>query len=286
MKITFIGLGIMGQAMATNLLKNGTALTVYNRSLEKAEPLKALGATVAQSAKEAVAEADLVISMLADPSAVEQTFLSESGILKHMKSGSTWIDCSTVDPEFSRLSAAAAQKSGVAFIDAPVAGSKPQAEAAVLSFFVGTTAEGIAPFESLLLQMGQKVIPFDTVGHGSSFKMVVNMLLGQSMVIFSEAIQLGTALNIDPEFLLKTLPKLPVTAPFTALKTDNISNNTYPTHFPLEHMLKDLRLATQAYSSAGKRLAVAETVKAQFEGAAEAGRTRQDFSAIHAYLTS
>ena len=170
-------------------------------------------------------------------------------------------------------------------LNTPAAGSKLQAAAGVLSFFVGTTKEEIAPYEELLLKMGQKVIPFGKVGQGSAFKMVVNMLLGQSMVIFSEALRLGMALDIDEEFLLNTLPKLPVTAPFTAFKTDNIRSNSYEPHFPLELMLKDMRLATQSYSHEGKRLPMAEKAKALFEKAAEAGLGRLDFSAVHKELT-
>ena len=286
MNITFIGLGIMGQAMASNLLKNKTPLIVYNRSLEKTEPLKALGAKVATNIAEAVSDADLVISMLADPIAVRELFFASDGVLSHMKAEATWIDCSTVDPNFSRKAAVLAQEQNILFIDAPVAGSKPQAEAAVLSFFVGASHQTIAPFENILLQMGQKIIPFEKVGQGSAFKMVVNMLLGQAMVVFSEAIQLGLKLGIDPDFLLNTLPKLPVTAPFTAFKTDNIRSNEYPAEFPLELMLKDLRLATASYTDAGKRLPMAEAAKAQFEAADQAGLGRADFSAVHQYLAA
>ena len=111
------------------------------------------------------------------------------------------------------------------------------------------------------------------------------MLLGQSMIVFSEALQLGSALGIDQEFLLNTLPKLPVTAPFTALKTDNIRTESYEPHFPLELMLKDMRLATQSFENNGKRLPLAESAKALYEQANEAGLGRADFSAIHEYLT-
>lgn len=281
MNITFIGLGIMGREMVTNLLETQISLTVYNRTLETAKAFKAKGAKVALTLSEAVSDADLVISMLSTPAAVEQVFLSADGALSKMRSGSTWIDCSTVDPAFSRKCDQIANQHKINFTDAPVAGSKPQAAAAALSFFTGATEEQIQPYKEILLAMGQKVIPFDKVGQGSAFKMVVNMLLGQSMVIFCEALELGNSLDLDQDFLLNTLPKLPVTAPFTAFKTDNIRSGNYPPDFPLELMLKDMRLATFAYANEGKRLSMAETAKSAFERANEAGYGRADFSAVY-----
>ncbi|MEM6879541.1 MAG: NAD(P)-dependent oxidoreductase [Bacteroidota bacterium] len=128
MKITFVGLGIMGSRMATNLLQSGQELTVYNRSAEARQKMVDLGANGKDDIHEAVAEADIVISMLSKPEVVEQLFLGDSGALSAMKRGSIWVDCSTNNPSFSRKAARAASKLELHYADAPVVGSSPQAK--------------------------------------------------------------------------------------------------------------------------------------------------------------
>ena len=125
MKITFIGLGIMGSRMAANLLKNGVDVTVYNRSKEPVNILLEKGAKTAATANEAAKNADIVFSMLSTPEVVDYVFLSEDGVLSAMKKNAIWVDCSTVNPSFSIKSKEAADNFGIRFIDAPVAGTKP-----------------------------------------------------------------------------------------------------------------------------------------------------------------
>ena len=136
MQIAFLGLGIMGSRMAANLLKAGHPLTVWNRSAEKAEALRPLGAQAAASPAEAVRGADVVFTMLSTPAAVEAVALGEGGFLPAMQSGALWVDCSTVDPDFSRRMAAEAAGRGLRFMDAPVAGSKAPAEAGSCAFWL------------------------------------------------------------------------------------------------------------------------------------------------------
>ena len=145
MKIAFIGLGIMGSRMVANLLKNNIAVTVWNRSKAPMEAAQKLGATAAKTAEEAVQGADVVFSMLSTPEVVELLFLGEKGLLKAMKKDTLWLDCSTVNPSFSKRVGAHALAEGIRFVDAPVAGSLPQAEAAILQFFVGAEDTTIAP---------------------------------------------------------------------------------------------------------------------------------------------
>ena len=134
MNIGFIGLGIMGSRIAKNLQKKGCQLTVYNRSKDKAEPLLANGATWATSPSEAAKDADIVITMLAHPDAITETALGENGFLSAMKPRNLWIDSSTLNPSFTKQLAVQATSKGICFLDAPVAGSKTQAEGAQLVF--------------------------------------------------------------------------------------------------------------------------------------------------------
>lgn len=285
MKISFLGLGIMGSRMAANLLKlEGIDLTVWNRTTAAAKVPQLAKATVASTLTTAVAEADLVFSMLSTPEAVADCFFGEDGALTLMKKDALWVDCSTVNPSFSRRAAEEANKAGIRFFDGPVAGSKPQAEMAQLAFFLGADAETIDPVRPYLEVMGAKVIPFGNVGQGSAFKMIVNMMLAQSMVVFSEAVLLGESLGIEREFLLNVIPGLPVIAPFTKFKVDAIRKDAYDVNFPLELILKDLHLAAVTAYEVGQPLHLANATKELYASANRAGMGRLDFSAIHRLL--
>lgn len=284
MKITFIGLGIMGSRMAANLLKNGVDITIFNRSPEPSLALKKQGAKVANSANEAVKNADLVFSMLSNPEAVEQVFLGESGAFNSMKKGAIWADCSTVNPSFSLKCAAFAEKAGVLFADTPVAGTLPHAENAELVFFVGAEKSLLAEIEPYLNFMSKKVINIGETGKGSSFKMLVNIMLAQSMLIFSEAVLLGEKMGISKDFLLDVVPNLVVSAPFTKFKAEMIKGGEYGVQFPLEHMHKDLHLAAVSAYELNQPLYLANVAKELFAEANKKGLGRLDFAAIHRFL--
>ena len=284
MKVAFIGLGIMGSRMALNLLKSGAELSVWNRTASAADELVRAGATRADTAAEAVREADLVFSMLSTPSVVEAVFLGREGALRAMPKASLWADCSTVDPSFSRRCAVAASEQGVRFVDAPVAGTKPHAAGAQLSFFVGGSEEDFQAVKPLAETMGAKVLYLGEVGQGASFKMLVNSMLAQSMLVFSETVVLGQRLGLDREFLLKVLPTLVVSAPVTQAKANMIRKGDYDVMFPLEWMHKDLHLAAVAAYEVQQPLPMANTAKEIYAEALRAGMGRLDFAAIHKYL--
>ncbi|MGD1843113.1 MAG: NAD(P)-dependent oxidoreductase [Thermonemataceae bacterium] len=242
MKVTFIGLGIMGSRMAHNLLNNQVDLTVYNRSEAPADALAEKGAKKATTIEEAVAEADIVFTMLAHPEAVSAVMLEKG--LKAMQAKAYWIDCSTVNPSFSMASAKAADANQVNFLDAPVAGTKPQAQEGSLTFFLGGKQEETSSIEPILKHMGNKVLYFDEVSKGTSFKMLVNALLAQSMVMFAEAVILGEKMGLPRSLLLDMLPNLPVVAPFTKAKAGMMKQHNFDVLIPLELMNKDIHLAT------------------------------------------
>ena len=283
-KVAFIGLGIMGSRMASKLLKNGVELIVFNRSEGPALELEKEGAKRSLSITEAVKDADVIFSMLANPEAVSELILEEGKGLSGMKKGSLWIDCSTVDPAFSRRCGKMAAGHGIEFLDAPVAGSKPQAANADLVFFVGGAEKSLKRCEEFMQFMGKKIMHIGELGMGSSFKMLVNSLLGQSMLIFSETLLLGQKMGLDKDFLLNTLPKLVVSAPFTAFKAEMIREGNYEVQFPLELMHKDLRLANLSAHEVGQPLLMAELATEIYSMAKEKGLGRLDFAAIHQYL--
>ena len=284
MKVAFIGLGIMGSRMAANLIKNNIDLTIYNRSTEAMTPLIEQGAKGASSVQEAVAEVDLVLSMLSTPEVVQRVFLEEGGALGAMKRGAIWADCTTVNPSFSLEAAEAAKMAGVQFVDAPVAGTKPHAANAELVFFVGAEAELLGRIQAILEHMGKKVLHIGETGKGASFKMLVNIMLAQSMVIFSEAVLLGEKMGLDKDFLLNTIPNLVVAAPFTKAKAAMIQAQDYEVQFPLEWMHKDLHLAALTAYELQQPLFLANLTKELFAQANKEGLSRLDFAAIHQFL--
>jgi len=284
MKIGFIGLGIMGSRMAANLITAGHPLTVHNRSADKAQSLLEQGATWAETPAETAREAEVLITMLAHPQAVREMALGEGGFLAALPAGSLWMDCSTVNPAFSREMAAHAQERGLRFVDAPVGGTKPQAANAELIFMVGGAAEDVERANPLFEVMGQRVAHLGGTGAGTSLKMVVNMLLAGSMALFAEGVALGRALGLDEGMLLNVLIGGPVAAPFLAGKKPKMESGDYEPHFPLKWMHKDLHLATLSAYEAGATTMLGSLAREMFSQAIEGGLGEEDFSAFYAWL--
>lgn len=278
MDIGFIGLGIMGSRMAANLQRGGERLALFNRTPDKAAPLLAGGARLAASPAEVGRQAATIVTMLAHPQAVEAAALGRDGFLDQMRPGGLWIDCSTGNPDFARLMAAAAAERGVAFIDAPVTGSKGQAEAGQLVFLSGGSAEDVAAAQALFARMGRQTVHVGGHGMGTALKLVLNLLLASAMASFAEGLALGESLGLGREALLDALLGAPVVAPFLAFKREKLSGGSYEAEFPLRWMHKDLAMVAAAASGAATPLAAAA---ADLYGQAiERGLGDQDFSAV------
>lgn len=276
----FIGLGIMGSRMAANLLGHGNSLTVFNRTASRAAPLAKLGATAAATPAEAARSRAVVFTMLADPPAVEAAALGSDGFLPAMARGALWVDCSTVDPAFSRRMAQEASARGIRFMDAPVAGSLPAAEKGDLSFLVGGDAKDLEECRPLLSAMGKAIRHMGGTGAGTSIKLVINMLLADSMAAFSEALALGQAMGFPRPLLLEALIGGPVTAPFLSGKREKLASGGFDAEFPLRLMLKDLGLVSTTANTLGVTLPVALAVKDLYAKAAKDGLAESDFSSI------
>ena len=284
MKIAFIGLGIMGENMASHLAKNNLSLTVYNRTPKSFETFGNSNVAIAGSVKNAIKDADIVFSMLSTPKVVEDVFFGEQGALNSMKKNAIWADCTTVNPSFSVRANKEATKFNVRFLDTPVSGSKIPAEKAELIFLVGGAEDSLNEIKPYLNMMGNKVLHIGDIGKGASFKMLVNMMLAQSMLVFSEAVLLGEKMGISKDFLLDTVPNLIVSAPFTKSKAQAIKSNNYDVQFPLEWMHKDLHLAAITAYELNQPLFLANLTKELYAGASKKGMGRDDMSAIYKFL--
>ncbi len=283
MKIGFIGLGIMGSRMAANLQKHGYPLVVFNRTRAKAQPLLDKGASFAESPAKLAEQVDLLFTMLAHPDAVEQAALRENGFLNHLKPNALWVDCSSVNPSFSKKMAAEAARRRVHFVDAPVTGSAPVAEDANLVFWVGADGADLETIRPLLLCMGSRIVHTGGHGSGTSMKMVINLLLGTGMASFAEAMALGEGLGLSSKMLFDSLLGTPAVAPFLASKREKIESGNYEAEFPLRWMQKDMHLASVSAYEAGVAMPLTNVTKEIYRLAMRDGHDIEDFSAIYEF---
>ena len=284
MKIGFVGLGIMGSRMAANLQKRGHSLVVFNRTREKADPLLAEGARWADSVAALAPHVEVIFTMLAHPDAVEEAALGKEGFLSLLGPGQMWVDCSTVNPSFSRRMAAEAQAKGVRFLGAPVTGSKGQAALAQLTFWVGGEATDLETCRPLLECMGNRITHCGGQGMGVSLKMVMNQLLGTAMATFAEGL-VGESLGLSREVLFEALLGGPAAAPFLAIKRERIESGNYEqADFPLRWLQKDLHLAAVSAYETGAAMPLTNLAKEIYRLAIREGRGGEDFSAVYDYL--
>jgi len=286
MKIGFIGLGIMGSRMAANLERQGHSLVLSNRTRAKAEPLLGPCGKFADSPAELAGQVDVVFTMLAHPDAVEQAALGADGFLNHLRPGALWVDCSSVNPSFSKKMAAEAARRQVHFVDAPVTGSAPAAAEAKLIFWVGADPSDLERIRPLLLCMGNRIVHTGGHGAGTSMKMVINLSLGTGMAAFAEAMALGEGLGLSSKMLFDSLLGTPVVAPFLAAKRDKIDDHNYEAEFPLRWMQKDMHLATVSAYETGIAMPLTNVAKEMYRLAMRDGHAAEDFSAIYEFLTN
>jgi 3-hydroxyisobutyrate dehydrogenase-like beta-hydroxyacid dehydrogenase len=284
MDIGFIGLGIMGSRMAANLQQDGRHLILHNRTRARAETLLANGADWAETPAEVGQQTTLLFTMLANPEAVADMALGESGFLPYLAPGSLWVDCSTVNPSFSQQMAAEARRRDVHFMDAPVAGTSGPAERGELLFLVGGDAADLETCRPLFDVMGRKTIHVGGNGMGTGLKMIFNLLLGEAMLAFSEALVLGQSLGMDRERLLDILLGSAVAAPFLAGKKTKITAGQWDAEFPLKWMQKDLHLVSITGYEQHVPLPGVNATSGILALAAGDGFAEDDFSAIYRFL--
>lgn len=281
MKIGFVGLGIMGSAMAANLVKAGFEVTVWNRSAEKCALLAEMGAGVAASPRMAAECSDVVIAMMADPRAVLSVRDGADGTLAGLKPGAGYLDMSTVDAETSIESARLAHERGALFLEAPVAGSRKPAEDATLTIM----AAGDRPLYDAALPaleaMGKKILFLGGVGNAARMKLANNLVMSGMLTALCEGMALASESGLDTAQFLEVLDSGAVANPMFRLKGPQIAaNGEFPAAFPLKHMQKDLRLALRLAEEIGQPLFVTATVNELYKKALAEGLGESDFAAV------
>src|SRR5437879_5240887 len=189
--ISYLGLGTMGSGMASNLLKGGYQLTVWNRSIEKCKPFARKGARVADTPADAARDVDLVIYMLSNDQAVEDVVFGAKGILSGIKEGQIAVDMSTVLPATSLREQETYAKRGVDFLDAPVFGSKQESANAELWIMAAGKRDTFEKVKPLLEQLGQNVHYFGQNGNAAVMKLMVNLIVALEMEALAEGLILA-----------------------------------------------------------------------------------------------
>ncbi len=281
MKVGFVGLGIMGSAMAANLLKAGFSVSVWNRSVDKCAPLVELGATVAASPRAAAESSDIVIAMMATPAAVQSVRDGSEGIVAGLSAGKGYLDMSTVDGETSVKSAMLAHEKGALFLEAPVAGSRKPAEDATLVIMAAGDRVLYDSSLPLLEKMGRKILFLGETGNAARMKLANNLVMCGMLTALSEGIALAAGSGLDSAQFLEVLDSGAVSNPMFRMKGALIAANTeFPVAFPLKHMQKDLRLALQLAEEVGQPLFATATINELYKTALAQGLGDEDFAAV------
>ncbi|MDB5134377.1 MAG: 6-phosphogluconate dehydrogenase [Mucilaginibacter sp.] len=242
-KIGWIGLGKMGVPMSQSLIKEGFPVTVYNRSKEKEDRLKASGARVASTPAALIQQSDMVIIMVTDDKAINDIFRGENGLLGAGTSGKVIVNMSTVSPAISKEMAAVCEEQGNHYLDAPVSGSVKQADEAQLVIMVGGAQSIFEQAKPVLEKIGRMAMLVGDTGAGNTAKLVINTLLGVYAQGLAEAVVFAQQNGIKNTDLLTLINNSALGSPFIKIKGDAIINDNYNAVFALKHVAKDLRLA-------------------------------------------
>ncbi|WJY20664.1 3-hydroxyisobutyrate dehydrogenase [Fontisubflavum oceani] len=280
MNIGFIGLGNMGAPMAANLAAAGHTVTGFDLVADCPD-----GVTPADSAVEAAAGRDVVITMLPNGAILRRV---ADEILPAMAPGAVLVDCSTVEVDAARDVGAAAEAAGLGFVDAPVSGGVGGAAAGTLTFMVGGSDDAFATATPLFEIMGQKAVHCGGAGNGQAAKICNNMILGVTMIATCEAFALADKLGLDRQAMFDVVSTssgyswtMNAYCPAPGVGPQSPADNDYQPGFAAELMLKDLRLSQQAADAADADTPMGQAATSLYETFVETeGGEGKDFSAM------
>jgi 3-hydroxyisobutyrate dehydrogenase len=266
--------------MARNLRQAGFDVAVWNRTSAKAEAFAKDGGTAAHTPAEAVRGARVVVSMLADDVASRSAWLGTDGALSAMDAGAIAIESSTASPAWIEELHVAAQARGVRLLDAPVTGSRMQAEDGQLVFLTGGDANTIEEAQPVLAAMSKKILPLGPVGSGAQLKLINNFLCGVQVASFAEALTWIERNGLDRSTALEFLKTAAPGSGIFAGMSDRMTKRTYEVNFALDLMRKDLAYAQTAAEAFGVPLSTAANAEQLFMRAQDEGYGERDMSAV------
>jgi 3-hydroxyisobutyrate dehydrogenase-like beta-hydroxyacid dehydrogenase len=280
-KVAFLGLGIMGSRMAANLCRAGFEVHAWNRTRARAEELaEAHGALVADTPAQAASAAGLAITMVVDSPQVETVLFGPDGAAEGLGDGGLAVDMSTIAPSASRSLGERLKTRGIAFLDAPVTGSKPKAEDGTLTIMVGGETASFERTRPLFEAMGKLVLHVGPQGHGSMVKLINNTIAAVNTAALAEGINLGRRAGVDLDKLLEVVGAGSGASAMLDLKARPIIERDYEPLFKLGHMLKDVRHCLAEARELGADLRVATAAAALYAEADGAGHYDDDFAAV------
>ena len=289
--IGFIGLGNMGLPMAQNLLKAGHQVQGFDVGKAQMDALAASGGVAAASVKAAVSGAEVVITMLPAGQHVRDVYTGADGVLSAAGGNTLLIDSSTIDVESARAVAAAAEKKGLAMLDAPVSGGTGGAQAGTLTFMVGGSDAAFERAKPILEKMGKTIVHAGGAGNGQAAKICNNMILGISMIAVSEAFVLAEKLGLDAQKLFDISSKssgqcwsMTTYCPAPGIVPSSPANRDYKAGFTAAMMLKDLKLAQDAAKAAHAKTALGADAESIYASYVDSGEGARDFSGVIRFI--
>lgn len=279
-KVAFLGLGTMGGGMAARLLGAGFPVTAWNRHVERAAPLREAGATIVTSPRDAAANADVVISMVADDAASRAVWTADDGALASARPGTVLIESSTLSPAWIEDLAALAAARGCMLLDAPVTGSKPQAAAGEMVFLVGGDAAVLERVRPVLRPMSRDVVHLGPVGSGARMKLVNNFLSGTQTAALAEALAFAEASGLDREAAMSVVLNGAPASPLVKTVCPRMLARDYSVNFMLSLMRKDMNYAAAEAERHGVTLTFALAARDLYDAAIEQGLGDKDFAAV------
>ncbi len=281
--VGLIGLGLMGRPIATNLLKKGFSLTVWNRTPARAQALASEGARVAATPQEVAAASDVLIVIVSDPPAVEHVLWGDKGALGSLRRGSVLVECSTISPTLARREAAACAERGVEYLDAPVTGGTWGAEKGELVMMVGGAEEALKRVEPVFAAIAKRWFHLGPAGAGQTVKLAMNLLLALEVDALAEALALAQAGGVAGERLVEVMQSSMGRAPVLDVKAPMLLEHNYPPSFPLRLMHKDLALALELAKQLGVSLPAGTAAGEIYSKILSAAREDLDYAAIGRY---
>ena len=279
-KVAFLGLGIMGYPMAGHVARAGSDLKAWTRDSAKAARFaQEHGAEAAATPAEAAAGAGVVVTMVPDASEVEEVLLGERGAASALAEGAVCVDMSTIGPTASRAVAQRLGESGIAFLDAPVTGSRPKAEEGRLTIMCGGEEEAFERARPVLDAMGSPRL-VGPQGHGAMLKLVNNALVAVNAAGLAEQLALARAANLDTAAAREVLASGAASSAMLELKAGPMLEEDFEPLFKLGHLVKDVRHCLREADALGVSLPVLEATERLYSEAAEAGHAEDDFAAV------
>ncbi|NMF57867.1 NAD(P)-dependent oxidoreductase [Pseudanabaena yagii] len=253
-KIAFLGLGLMGGAMAANLVKRGYSVIGWNRTQGRPTlaPFTNAGGTLAQTLQEAVSDADVIFSCLGDVPDVTEVLIGEHGAMNFAKANALFIDTSTIGSDAAKVIANALMHDGLRFLDAPVSGGDVGARNGTLTFMVGGNPEDLQECRPLFEAMGSNIKHCGAIGSGQAVKLCNQTLVSVYMLALCETMQMAKKMGIDPQLVVDVCGSGAAGSWALTNLGMKVATGDYQPGFAIKHMLKDLRLVQEISQGVGQ----------------------------------